>query len=182
MHSQIRIATRAGKILAISIGTGKIITINAIQNPLDTVTCLYTAPLGADDVEITFATRLGTIGWTSLKQSGKVENVRSPLLGSTETKEVENAVRKLWTLREPNVVIYVQRNTICLCEKDQHNCLCLFKSRTEKKGLVAVDLINHNQQLAYTTLDSSLITIVSTANLEIAATVETSMPRLAYIA
>ena len=124
---------------------------------------------------MTFGTKHGSIGWFYAKKQNKVETVTSPILSSEESKEGENAIKKLWALHDPNVIIYVQRNTICLCEKDQHNSLCLFKSLALKVDILAIELINKNLHLAYTTVHSSCVSIVSTANLELASTVETYM-------
>ena len=119
--------------------------------------------------EISFATRQGVIGWCSSNDLTKM-NLADPIRLQDNTR----AIKRLWLILKPPLIICIQFNTIYLYERDQHNCLCIYKSLTIEDKIQAVDLID-NTYLAYSIKGGKII-VLAANSLEQVTVIETSLP------
>eukprot|EP00826_Nyctotherus_ovalis_P015131 TRINITY_DN1426_c0_g1_i7.p2 TRINITY_DN1426_c0_g1~~TRINITY_DN1426_c0_g1_i7.p2 ORF type:complete len:117 (-),score=19.16 TRINITY_DN1426_c0_g1_i7:440-790(-) len=96
--------------------------------------------------------------------------VRFPLSDATK------AAHKLWIIPEPPLIICVHSNTICLYERDQHNCLCIYKSLALHSEIQAVELLN-NVHLVYSIQGSGKLSVVAASSIEPVTTIETGLSK-----
>lgn len=177
---QVKLVNDAGMnpTLIVSEGEGVMTVINMKEEKAtrakapDTVSC-FCALNTKTGIEIAFATRQGVIGWYNSNDTSKMSTT-DPI--GFALSDAGKATRRLWIVPELRLIVSVHSNTICLYERDQHNCLCIYKSLALNCEVQATELLN-NVHLVYSVQGTGKLSVVAASSLEPVTTIETGLPK-----